>query len=55
MNTAKTCNLTSNDHYSAILSDCRLEDTKAFSREAPQFDAITMIVLTIKERQGEQD
>lgn len=23
MNTAKTCNLTSNDHYSAILSDCR--------------------------------
>ena len=35
--------------------DSMLEDIKAFSRGAPQFDDITMIVLTIKERQGEQD
>ncbi len=35
--------------------DSMLEDIKAFSREAPQFDDITMIVLTIKDRQGEQD
>ena len=35
--------------------DSMFEDIKAFSRGAPQFDDITMIVLAIKERQGEQD
>ena len=31
--------------------DSVLQDVKAFSREAPQFDDITMVVLTIKDQQ----
>lgn len=32
-----------------------LEDIRDFSRGAPQFDDITMVVLTVKERQGKRD